>query len=359
MSLIEIFRAGRHTAMSGETVTFGAAELDQLVSSYDPALHEAPLVVGHPKHDSPAYGWVKALSRTPALTVEAKADQVDAAFAESVRSGRFKKISMSAYRPDSPANPKPGSWYLRHVGFLGAMPPAVKGLKPVELSESVAKRFDAEGTADFVEFAEVDAPSLLGSLRALLVKELGEEEVAKAFAAAAEESEEEEESETPANPAPATDMSEAAQRRAEDLDRRERRLAEQEARLEKGRRAERRRTNEAFLEQLVAKGKPLPCSSAVALSFLELLEDAEVGAVSFGEGEERAPAQIFREDILARIKTEVDFEERGAAGAADVGPAKGAEAIAKAAEAYQEEQAAKGVVVTTIEAVAHVRQKRN
>jgi len=29
----------------------------------------------------------------------------------------------------------PGVYYLRHVGFLGAQPPAVKGLRPIELAE--------------------------------------------------------------------------------------------------------------------------------------------------------------------------------------------------------------------------------
>ncbi len=49
-----------------------------------------------------------------------------------VKAGRFKSRSASFYHPDNPNNPKPGVYYLRHVGFLGAQPPAVKGLKAVE-----------------------------------------------------------------------------------------------------------------------------------------------------------------------------------------------------------------------------------
>ena len=43
--------------------------------------------------------------------------------------GRFKKRSASFYPPEHPNNPTPGKWHLRHVAFLGAQPPAVKGLR--------------------------------------------------------------------------------------------------------------------------------------------------------------------------------------------------------------------------------------
>lgn len=62
MQPIQIFRPGRHTAGSGETLALGEAELKATSGAYDPALHEAPIVVGHPAHDQPAYGWVKVLA---------------------------------------------------------------------------------------------------------------------------------------------------------------------------------------------------------------------------------------------------------------------------------------------------------
>lgn len=40
---IEIFRAGRHTAANGETLSFSEADLAGTAASYDPALHQAPL----------------------------------------------------------------------------------------------------------------------------------------------------------------------------------------------------------------------------------------------------------------------------------------------------------------------------
>ena len=92
------------------------------------------IVVGHPVTDGPAYGWVKALNFA-AGGLEAEPDQVDPAFAEMVAAGRFKKISASFYPPESPKNPVPGVYYLRHVGFLGAQPPAVKGLRAPSFAE--------------------------------------------------------------------------------------------------------------------------------------------------------------------------------------------------------------------------------
>ncbi len=363
MSLIEIFAAGRHVAMSGESLSFGAAELDQIVSSYDPAVHEAPLVVGHPTANGPAYGWVKGLSRTPQDTLEASTDQVDPAFAELVRAGRFKKVSASFYRPDSPANPKKGSYYLRHVGFLGAQPPAVKGLRPVELGEGAKTVSLGEGKVgqDFVEFAEVDAPAMLTALRKLLVDSLGEEEVTKAFAAAAEEPS----GDAPADgqppktaPAqPSADMSEGQRALNEELARRERRLEERERAAARAEYASRRRANEAFLEGLVAQGRPLPCASGMLLAFMELLEAAPADAVSFGEGELRPPAQLFREELLGRLPKRVELAEVGGTGGAPEG-GRDAQSLAAAAVAYQEEQGAKGIVVTTTAAVAHVKKQR-
>ena len=125
---IQIFKPGRHTALSGQALEFSAADLSASAAAYDPTKSEAPIVVGHPALDAPAYGWVKSLAFADGA-LDAEPDQVDAAFAEMVAAGRFKKISASFFMPDAANNPVPGVYYLRHVGFLGAAAPAVKGLR--------------------------------------------------------------------------------------------------------------------------------------------------------------------------------------------------------------------------------------
>ena len=51
-----------------------------------------------------------------------------------VKAGLYKRVSISAFPPQSAANRKPGRWDLKHVGFLGATAPAVPGLKPVRFA---------------------------------------------------------------------------------------------------------------------------------------------------------------------------------------------------------------------------------
>jgi len=117
---IEIFRGGKQTDSAGTERTWTEADLERTVASYDPAKHEAPVVIGHPKDNAPAFGWIDGLKRQGAVLL-ARLKQVAPEFAQMVAEGKFKKRSVSFY-PDGT---------LRHVGFLGAMPPAVKGLKDI------------------------------------------------------------------------------------------------------------------------------------------------------------------------------------------------------------------------------------
>ncbi len=145
MNAIHIMKAGRQTSNDGAETSFTEQDFRDIAAVYDPAKHEAPIVVGHPKDNAPAYGWIDRLEvRKEGLFAVPK--QVNAEFSDLVRQGAFKKVSASFYRPDNTAgNPVKGKWYLRHVGFLGAQPPAVKGLTPVNFAGS------SEGFVDFEE----------------------------------------------------------------------------------------------------------------------------------------------------------------------------------------------------------------
>lgn len=129
---IEIFRAGTHVDNAGNTRVFSVADVQSMAAVYNPQRHEAPMVLGHPEHDLPAQGWVKGLQATADGRLLMQASKVDPEFAQSVQSGRYKKRSASFYPPSAQGNPAPGQWYLRHVGWLGAQPPAVKGLSDVQ-----------------------------------------------------------------------------------------------------------------------------------------------------------------------------------------------------------------------------------
>jgi len=130
---IEIFRGGKQMDSSGREHD-GDALIDRAVETFDPAYHEPPIVVGHPKDNAPAFGWVQGIKRS-GNRLMVKARDVVPEFEAIAKQGLYKKRSASFY-PDG---------RLRHVGFLGAAPPAVKGLADLRFDddESVIFEFSA------------------------------------------------------------------------------------------------------------------------------------------------------------------------------------------------------------------------
>ena len=94
MQSIHFFRAGTHISSDGRSLTFTQADLAKIAASYDPATHEAPIVVGHPKTDAPAYGWVERVEARPD-GLHAIPRQVNAEFAELVKAGYIRHIGLS------------------------------------------------------------------------------------------------------------------------------------------------------------------------------------------------------------------------------------------------------------------------
>lgn len=165
MRPFQIFKPGTHTSASGQTLDFGDDVVARSMRVYDPAIHEAPIVIGHPKDNGPAYGWVDKLEYADGVMVAHPKD-VDPEFAEMVAGKKFKKRSASFYSPGSANHPLKGTtdhdtYYLRHVGFLGAAAPAVKGLKDVEFAA------DDDGVVEFVESAAFAWSSMNQMMRAL------------------------------------------------------------------------------------------------------------------------------------------------------------------------------------------------
>jgi hypothetical protein len=360
---IEIFRAGRHTAMSGETLSFSDADLDGTVSSYDPAVHEAPVVIGHPKHDAPAYGWVKGLRRD-GDSLLAGVDQLEPGFAEMVRDGRFKKVSASFYKPDSPSNPKPGSYYLRHVGFLGAQPPAVKGLAPIELSDDPEQAV----TIEFGEISGYTVGDLFRAMRDWMLTKFGQEDADQALPAGLVTSLQEQAAQPEGAPSPAfseptddketkpvTDKPKQPAVDADELARREADLRSREAAFAEREREQRRAENASFLEGLVKEGRPLPCAQDTLLAFMDHLGGA---TVDFGESEQRDPLTVFKDEVLAKLPKQVDFGEKAPADGAD-DAVDTAEEITRRALVYQEEQRKSGIQVSVTEAVRHVTKEKS
>lgn len=305
---IEIFAGGTHVAVDGKSWVFGGAELDEIVAAYDFAANPAPIVVGHPELDDPAYGWVSGIKRSGDILV-ASLDQVDTAFAETVKAGRFKKISASFYPPDHAGNPKPGKWSLKHVGFLGAAAPAVKGLRPVAFAAEVA------GCAEFSFTRE--GPHMA------------------------------DEKKTPEAVAFAEAQTKLAVDRAA-LDADKAAIAADKQKLADDRAAAIKADAAAFAEAQTAAGKLTPLGKPIVARLLATLE--ATATVNFGEAGELTPAAAFRR-LFDSATPIVNFGEHAKT------PAKAAtdpHEIAAAAVAFTADQAAKGITVTADAAVRHV-----
>lgn len=262
---IRIARVGTFTSNEGVKVSFGAKELAAAASAYDPALDPAPLVVGHPKLDDPAYGWVSGLAMDGDVLV-ATPDQIEPSFAELVRKGSYPKVSAQFYTPDNPGNPKPGNWYLKHIGFLGGHAPGIKGLGTVQFA---AGNDDGALTFDFhsKDFASMktNEVSFAEQTAALAVREA-------------------------------------------ELKAREAEIAAREKEDAK-RAADARHTEHvSFAEGLVSSAKLAPAAKGLVVGLLDHFEATAV--VSFGEAGDMAPADAFRK-LLDTAKPLIDLGEHG------------------------------------------------
>ncbi|MBP6735272.1 MAG: hypothetical protein KAY71_04015 [Chromatiaceae bacterium] len=144
---LHLARVGTFTDMHGQDVALTPALLAQLAASYDPAIYQAPLVVGHPKANAPAFGWLDAIEATPEGLFGTPIN-VDPFFADAVRSGRYPKRSLSFWPADHPQSPTPGQPYIRHLGVLGAVPPAIPGLRGADLADPDAGITSVDFSAD-------------------------------------------------------------------------------------------------------------------------------------------------------------------------------------------------------------------
>lgn len=258
---IRIARTGTFTSNEGIQVSFGAAELAATAAAYDPAADPAPLVVGHPKLDDPAYGWVSGLA-VEGDTLVATPDKVEPTFAEMVSEGRFPKVSARFYPPEHPANPKPGAWYLKHIGFLGAHAPGIKGLGTVQFADG------ADEGAVTLDFSSHEQEAALADK---------EKEVSFAERVAA-------------------------------LNAREAEIAAREkADAEKAAKA-RHEAHVSFAEGLVSKALLAPVGKDLVVGLLDHFDATAM--VSFGEAGEMAPADAFRK-LFDGATPLVSFGEHG------------------------------------------------
>jgi hypothetical protein len=172
---IEGFLPGKHIDTNGVVHVFTRQDCLELAESYNPQLHEAPIVAGHPAHDDPAMGWVDAMRFNEQLQrVEYAEKDLLPEFAEMLARKLYKKRSLALYTRDDLRNPTPGKLHLRHVGYLGAQVPAIKGLK-----DRPAFKEDDQSQGVTFEFCEADdmaVARLFRNLRDFIISKFSKED---------------------------------------------------------------------------------------------------------------------------------------------------------------------------------------
>lgn len=285
---IEIFRAGDY----GEQGSFSEADLDRVVANYQPeAGHEAPIVIGHPKDNAPAYGWIEAVKRVGS-TLLAKPRDVDPVFSEMVESRKFPKRSASFYRTTDGKSIQG----LRHVGFLGAMPPVVKGLADCKFADESAQEVFEFQESGMAQEESVPVSGLKAWLENFMEKfkpaaTSFSEEDAKRIAAAA--------------------VTEAVTPLQQKLTATEAKFAERETKLST---SETEARGIAVVTGLKAKGRWVPAfeKAGLPLVFAELAKVTDT--VEFGEGDEKkkvTPLELlaeFMESLPKIVPTAAVYE---------------------------------------------------
>lgn len=302
---VEVFRVGTHVDSSGKRHTFGEADLDQL-ATYNPTFHEAPMVIGHPKDNAPAFGWVEKVYREgPSLFMDFK--DVQPEFADAVERGLFKKRSISLY-PDGT---------LRHVGWLGATPPAIKGLRDVAFSEGEPCTFEfGEPSQDpeksfFARFADFLGLSLphndkpAGSPAFKEAPMTGSNDTAVQLAA------------LNAKMAEFSEAMTAKDKQIAALEMANQALTNRvDATVATGRRGEIAR----FCEGLAATGQLTDFQRGLAVDFMERLDGA--GTMDFAEGDKtvKKPVTDVFKAFLESLPVQVEFNELATHGRAAGNP---------------------------------------
>ncbi len=313
---IEILKTGTFTDAHGTKVTFTDRDLRTIAERHGPDWYEAPIVLGHPKDNHPAFGWVDQLKVSGGRLL-AKFRDVDARFARWFRSGRFRKKSVRVLKDAK-------GWFLAHVGYLGAMLPAVPGMAdgspdfsfPVPQTGTGLSYDGPSGTAFDFEFGGA-APDDIPDTQE---HEMTEAEKQKLIQEAKD--------------AAAAEFSKQLKAKDDELADLKKKQQENEQRLAKEAADRARADAKDFSESLVKDGKLLPKFSPVLTELIAGLADTDTIELSKGDGAKetlprRSAFKSFLRDVLGGKKAKAglpaDLSREVATKASDPGDRDGEE----------------------------------
>ena len=261
---IEVFRADTRASRGISSEDIAA------LAEFDCEANPVPVVIGHPKSDSPAEGKVKAF-RADGNKLFATLKGLSTKLVDGIRDNSILNRSMAFFGGDHEANPTPGKLAPRHLGFLGGSAPGIPGMTNL----SKAFSFNAE---DELEVGEAPAEAIIFTAAPTPVRTIYEE------------------------PEVMADEPKTDDEKAKEFAAREAAIAAEEKRLEDERnefaaRAEKARTdaNAARVKRLVNAGTVLPANSAALEMVFNALDDGEL---EFAADDKGIPADKL-ESILS------------------------------------------------------------
>ncbi len=372
---MDVCRTGTWRDAANREVTVTEADFDGLVSAYS-TQDPAPVVVGHPATDAPAYAWIDAVRRT-GDRLQAKIRDVMPAFRDAVESGRYTGRSI-AFTGNS----------LKHLGFLGGRAPAVPGLAPTRFASSPetvvvlaeASLTPQEGVrriamslarlvrgmreriiaSDGVEAADEALPGWEIDFLRSIADDLGDGTQFSQQSIGSENNNPETEDGVKDKNGKNKPLDEAAlAARSAELDAREQRIASSEQANAK---AARLAAAEQALEPHVTAGRILPAEKAPLAALLASLPEGDNNTITFAssDGEVSEKPLAVLEKFFVALPVRVNYHElSGGPMPAPAGTSvEDNEAIAAEARTLMSEASDRGETLTAVEAVDRVRAKR-
>jgi len=332
------FVGGEQVDSNGTKKVWTDDELDQIVSNTKKLIDKnifsgAPMVVGHPKTDAPAYGWVQDLKRDGKV-LSVKGDKLHDEFAQGVEKGLWPNRSIRIGKGAD-------GFYLKHIGFLGAVPPAIEGMDSIYNAATDDECFDYS--------SDSYTPNVLGRMmrriREFIINKFDVETADSVMPDYEIESLSDhanslrdEDSDTPTSyskPEPkktgAEPMTEFSQEQMDAAVEKAAKKAKEDAEAEFSKKEDNHK-NELTAERnkrlavefsknitaLVDEGKLLPAQAEGMAEFMLQLSDADEANFEFSAGEEgkeeklkKSPLKWFN-DFTAALGKQIDFKESDA-----------------------------------------------
>ncbi|PIV54894.1 hypothetical protein COS16_08940 [Candidatus Desantisbacteria bacterium CG02_land_8_20_14_3_00_49_13] len=312
--LVAALRTGTFKDSNGKEHTFDVGRLDAIAAAYNPQFHEAPEVIGHPKTDDPAWGWIKSVKREGDILFYEPGDRVPE-FQKMIDLRMFKNRSIKLGADGIT---------VKHVGWLGAEAPAVKGLPmtfkaedegaTIEFSEAytintVGNIFQRFREWLIAKFDQDTADSIVNNWEIDELKNLKPDEVVSTaetgnFNEGGEDMGEIDElkKKLKERDDQISEFSEGDKIKTMELARLKKELSDKES-------AQRKQGFAAFCESKEMEGKIPPAVKPVVIEFMEILSGAQEFEFSEGDGKVKAqPVERFKE-LLKGLKKTIEFSE--------------------------------------------------